>query len=191
MGRSDGLDLLDPDPTNGLSMNISLSGTNLFQTGAQVSPYTIVNRGDGANTVWSFPQFWSNGINVHEVIRDLLGAEEENLLRREYSRRLKGAMDNRDTFVNAIRTAPEFETEFSDGYFSRTLQQIARVIGTRNVLGQNRQTFFLQYGGWDHHFNVVGYQESMLPVLSKGLNEFRSALRELGGVRQRGHFYYF
>ena len=173
-------DLLDPDPANGLSMNISLSGTNLFQTGAQVSPYTIVNRGDGANTVWSFPQFWSNGINVHEVIRDLLGVEEENLLRREYSRRLKGAMYNRDTFVNAIRTAPEFETEFSDSYFSRTLQQIARVIGTRNVLGQNRQTFFVQYGGWDHHFNVVGYQESMLPVLSKGLNEFRSALRELG-----------
>ena len=172
-------DLLDPDPANGLSMNISLSGTNLFQTGAQVNPYTITNRGEGANTVWSFPQFWSNGINVHEVIRDLLGVEEENLLRREYSRRLKGAMDNRDTFVNAIRTAPEFETEFSDNYFSRTLNQIARVIGARSNLGQGRQTFFVQYGGWDHHFNVLGYQESMLPVVSKGLDEFKSALQEL------------
>ena len=173
-------DLLDPNPANGLSMNISLSGTNLFQTGAKVNPYTIFNRGDGANTVWSFPELWSNGINIHEVIRDLLGVEEENLLRREYSRRLKGAMDNRDTIVNAIRSAPEFETQFSDNYFSATLRQIARVIGARNVLGQGRQTFFVQYGGWDHHFNVVGYQETMLPVLSKGLDEFRSALQELG-----------
>ena len=173
-------DLLDPDPANGLSMNISLSGTNLFQTGAQVSPYTIINRGDGAITVWTFPEFYSNGINVHQVIRDLLGVEEENMLRREYSRRLIGAMDNRDTFVNAIRTAPEFETDFSDNYFSTSLKQIARVIGVRNSLGPSRQTFFLQYGGWDHHFNVVGYQATMLPILSKGLDEFRSALQELG-----------
>lgn len=173
-------DLLDPDPANGLSMNISLAGTNLFQTGAKVSPYTIFNRGDGANTVWSFPELWSNGINVHNVIRDLLGVEEENLFRREYARRLKGAMDNRDTIVNAIRSTPEFETEFSDNNFSATLKQIARVIGARSVLGQSRQTFFVQYGGWDHHFNVVGYQERMLPILSKGLGEFRSVLQELG-----------
>ncbi|MXZ44326.1 MAG: DUF1501 domain-containing protein [Gammaproteobacteria bacterium] len=173
-------DLIDPTPANGLSMNISLAGTNLFQTGAKVSPYTIFNRGDGANTVWSFPELWSNGINVHNVVRDLLGVEEENLFRREYARRLKGAMDNRDTIVNAIRSAPEFVTEFSDNNFSATLKQIARVIGARNVLGQSRQTFFVQYGGWDHHFNVVGYQERMLPILSKGLDEFRSALQELG-----------
>ena len=173
-------DLLDPDPANGLSMNISLAGTNLFQTGAKVNPYTIFNRGDGANTVWSFPELWTNGIDIHAVVRDLLGVEEENMLRREYSRRLKRAMDNRDTIVNAIRSAPEFETQFSDNYFSATLRQIARVIGARNVLGQGRQTFFVQYGGWDHHFNVVGYQETMLPVLSKGLDEFRSALQELG-----------
>ena len=173
-------DLLDPDPANGLSMNISLAGTNLFQTGAKVNPYTIFNRGDGANTVWSFPELWTNGIDIHAVVRDLLGVEEENMLRREYSRRLKGAMDNRDTIVNAIRSAPEFETQFSDNYFSATLRQIARVIGARNVLGQGRQTFFVQYGGWDHHFNVVGYQDTMLPVLSKGLDEFRSALQELG-----------
>ena len=70
-------------------------------------------------------------------------------------------------------------TEFSDNYSSKPLKQIARVIEAYNTLGQSRQTFFVQYGGWDHHFNVVGYQESMLPVVSKGLDEFKSALREL------------
>lgn len=173
-------DLLDPDPANGLSMNISLSGTNLFQTGNRVSPYTIYYQGDGANTVWSFPQFWSNGINAHTVIRDLLGVDHNNMLRREYSSRLKGAMDNYDTFVDAIRSAPEFETEFSENYFSGTLKQIARVIGARNTLGQSRQTFFVQYGGWDHHDGVVNYQAAMLPIVSKGLDEFRSAMEELG-----------
>ncbi|MCY3883912.1 MAG: DUF1501 domain-containing protein [Gammaproteobacteria bacterium] len=173
-------DLIDPNPASGLSMNISLSGTNLFQTGSHVSPYTIYYQGDGANTVWSFPQFWSNGINVHNVVRDLLGVDHDNMLRREYARRLQGAMDNRDTVVNTLRSSPEFETSFSDNYFSAALKQIARVIGGRHTLGQNRQTFFLQFGGWDHHEGVLDYQALMLPIVSKGLDEFRSALQELG-----------
>ena len=71
-------------------------------------------------------------------------------------------------------------TKFSDKYSSKSLKQIARVIETCNVLGQSRQTTFLQYGEWDHRFKVVDYQESMLPVVSKGLDEFKSALQELG-----------
>ena len=71
-------------------------------------------------------------------------------------------------------------TEFSDNYSSKPLKQIARVIEACNVLGQSRQAFFLQYEGWDHHFNVVGYQESKFPVVSKGLDELQCAMRELG-----------
>ena len=172
-------DLLDPDPANGLSMNISLSGTNLFQTGDRVAPYTIWREGDGANGVWTFPAFWLNGIDIEESVRDLLDVKHENILRREYKRRLEGAMDNRVTFVEAIQTAPEFETEFSENYFSRSLRQIARVIGARSNFGQTRQIFFLQAGGWDHHDDLLDNQNRMLPWVSKGLHEFRSALKEV------------
>ncbi|MCY4143343.1 MAG: DUF1501 domain-containing protein [Gammaproteobacteria bacterium] len=173
-------DLIDPHPASGLSMNISLSGNNLFQTGQQVSPYAIYYEGDGASRVWSYPQLWLNGINVDQVTNDLLNVEHDNMLRREYSRRLKSAIDNRETFVSAIRSAPELQTQFSQNYLSGSLKQIARVIGGRHSIGQARQTFFVNIGGWDHHAYLKDYQAAMLPIVSKALGEFKAALQELG-----------
>lgn len=173
-------DLIDPNPANGLSMNISLTGNNLFQTGKHVSPYSVYFEGDGASTVWSYPQLWLNGIDINQVTDDLLDVEHNNMLRREYSRRLRGAIDNRDTFVSAVRSAPEMQTQFSENYLSGSLKQIARVIAGRHMIGQSRQTFFVNLGGWDHHDGVLDYQSTMLPIVSRALNEFRSALSELG-----------
>ena len=81
-------------------------------------------------------------------------------------------------------------TEFSDKYSSMPLKQIARVIEVCEVLGHSRQTFFVHYGGWYHHFNVVGYQKSKLPIVSKGLVEFKSALQELGVFENVVTFFY-
>ncbi|MGB5346971.1 MAG: DUF1501 domain-containing protein, partial [Woeseia sp.] len=64
--------------------------------------------------------------------------------------------------------------------FSQSLRQIARVIGARDALGATRQTFFITVGGWDHHDDVIDNQANMLPAISKGLQEFRDALTELG-----------
>ena len=173
-------DLIEPDPMNGLSMNISLSGSNLFQSGTRVSPYSIYSGGDGANTVWSYPHVWENGINIHREVRRILDVDHDNILRREYARRLRGAMNNYDTFVNAIRSGPDFATPFSNHYFSRALRQISRVIAARDTFGQSRQTFFVRVGGWDHHDGLVDRQNQMLPWVSRGLYEFRNALMEIG-----------
>ena len=173
-------DLIEPDPANGLSMNISLSGTNVFQTGRRVSPYTIYREGDGAFGLWSFPELWSNGVHVERAIRDLMDVKHTNLFRREYARKLTSTLDSRETFIGAIRSAPQFETQFSNNYFSRSLRQIARVIAGRKMLGQSRQTFYVQVGGWDHHDGLIDYQAWMLPWISQGLSEFRSVLKEIG-----------
>ena len=173
-------DLIDPDPANGLSMNVSLSGTNLFQSGRRVTPYSVYNRGDGAPGIWGTPRWWEKGVNPWEVIGQLMGVEHDNVLRREYSQRLRGAVDNQRTFVDAIRTAPELKTEFSGHYFSLGLKQIARVIAARDAFGQTRQTFFIQVGGWDHHDGVLNNQAAMFPWVDDGLRSFRDALVEIG-----------
>ena len=71
-------------------------------------------------------------------------------------------------------------TAFSGNRFSQALKQIARVIGARDALGASRQTYFVNVGGWDHHDEVLDNQAAMLPMISKGLAEFRDALVELG-----------
>jgi len=169
----------DVNIANGVSMNISLSGSNVFQSGREIGEYSIEAAGDGAPGVNAYADGTDLGVLRQRMIDELLGVPQANILRREYSQRLRAAIDAQAVFVDAIRTAPELTTVFSDNYFSQSLRQIARVIGSRNALGANRQTFFVSVGGWDHHDDVVEKQAAMLPVISRGLDEFRNALGEL------------
>ncbi|MEO1245847.1 MAG: DUF1501 domain-containing protein [Pseudomonadota bacterium] len=171
--------LRDVNLANGVSMNISLSGSNVFQNGAEVGEYSIEAKDDGAPGVNAYADGTDFGLLRQRMIDDLLNVRQANLFRREYTQRLRNAIDAQAVFVDAMQTSPELTTVFSTNYFSRALRQIARVIGARNALGASRQTFFVTVGGWDHHDDVVENQAAMLPAISLGLSEFRNALTEL------------
>lgn len=170
----------DVNVQNGVSMNISLSGSNVFQSGNQVGEYSIDATGDGAPGLNAYDDGTDFGALKKRMVDDLLAVQQRHILRREYSRRLRGAIDAQAVFVDALQTSPTLNTPFSSGYFSQSLRQIARVIGARDALGVSRQTFFVTVGGWDHHDDVLDNQANMLPAISAGLQEFRDALVELG-----------
>lgn len=170
----------DVNVANGVSMNISLSGSNVFQSGNQVSEYSIDTTGDGAPGIASYDDGTEYGAFKKRIVDDLLAVEQTHIFRREFARRLRGAVDAQAVFVDALQTSPALTTTFSSGYFSQALRQIARVIGSRDALGASRQTFFITVGGWDHHDDVLDNQAEMLPAISRGLIEFRDALVELG-----------
>ena len=169
-------DLQGPDLANGISMNISLSGSNILQSGRHAVPYSINRDGDGARGIYAY----SDGSFRQRMIDEVFAVKHDHLLKREYSRRMTRALDNREVFVNALNAAPELQTEFDDEYFARAMRQIARVISARSNLGAERQTFFVLVGGWDHHDEVLNNQARMLPWISKGLSQFRDALVEIG-----------
>jgi uncharacterized protein (DUF1501 family) len=73
-------------------------------------------------------------------------------------------------------------TVFSNTSLSRKFRMIALTIAARQALCMKRQTFFVEFGGWDHHDEVVLNQAAMLPVVSRALSEFHSALVELDVV---------
>ncbi len=169
----------DVNVANGVSMNISLSGSNVFQSGNQVGEYSIEATGDGAPGINNYDDGSDYGTFKKRMVDELLAVQQTHIFRREYARRLRGAIDAQSVFVDALQTSPTLTTTFSPGYFSQALRQIARVIGARGALGANRQTFFVTVGGWDHHDDVLDNQATMLPAISQGLSEFRDALVEL------------
>mgnify|MGYP001793755155 FL=1 len=57
---------------------------------------------------------------------------------------------------------------------------IARTIAARNSLNVCRQTFYVTFGGWDHHDELTNNQNAMLGVVSQALNDFNNAMNELG-----------
>lgn len=170
----------DANLQNGVAMNISLSGSNIFQSGSQTGSYSIDATGDGSPGLNAYDDGTDFGTFKKRIVDQLLAVQQRHILRREYSRRLRNSIDAQAVFVEAMQASPTLATEFSPGNFSQSLRQIARVIGARDSLGATRQTFFVTVGGWDHHDDVLDNQANMLPAISKGLQEFRDALVELG-----------
>lgn len=171
--------LQNVNAANGISMNISLSGNNVFQSGSTVAEYSVQPDGDGASGINAYDDGSEFGDFRKQMIDDLLAPVPAHLLRREYRNRLTHAIDSHQVFVAALQQAPNLVSAFSPTYFSQSLRQIARIISVREQLGAQRQTFFVTVGGWDHHDDVLENQALMLPMVSAGLQEFRNALVEL------------
>ena len=114
---------------NGISMNISLAGTNAFQSGKLTTEYAINRGGDGARRIWGYEGEWKK-----TVIDRLFEAEHDHPFRREYKRRLVGAIDTGERFGEAIRNGTPVDTTFSEGDFSAGLRQIAPVSYTHLTL---------------------------------------------------------
>lgn len=167
------------NPANGVSMNVSLSGNNVFQSGAVVTPYSIDTSDAGVPNILGYDDPGPYGDLGRRAIEGLLESAHDNLLREAFRNRFLGTLEARETFVAALSQGTPVTTEFSADPFAQSLRQIARVIGARDQLGAVRQTFFITVGGWDHHDDLLDNQALMLPGISRGLAEFRQALVEL------------
>jgi uncharacterized protein (DUF1501 family) len=164
-------------PPSPVSMNISLSGTNVFQTGKNVTDYAL-DANDGVRLVAGYDQ---PGSEVFTTALDaMLAGSYADPFRRSYAARLRSAIDSGAAFKAILDSAPALNTTFSATPLSRSLAQIAKVISVRDALSANRQTFFVSLGGWDHHDNVLTLQAQMLPSVAAALSEFQQALAELG-----------
>lgn len=174
-------DLLQASNSNStVSMNISLSGTNVFQSGTQVVPYAIRATGNGSIGVIGsddtdpFFQLRTTALN------NLIDQQYQNLFIDSFAKTNRKAIDAHAQFSGAVGAVPPLTTTFSPNGISQSFQMVARTIAARQTLGARRQTFFILFGGWDHHDEVLNAQGAMLPIVSKALGEFHSALTELG-----------
>lgn len=165
-----------------ISMNISLSGSNVFQTGANSTFYTITE--NGSVGLRDYGETWPQARVRTEAVDGLLGLQYRHLFEREFARRMRGAIDADVVFSAAIDALPPLATVFSDTGLSRRMRMIALTIAAREALCMRRQTFFVDVGGWDHHDEVILNQAAMLPVVSRALAEFYAALDELGVADQ-------
>jgi len=61
---------------------------------------------------------------------------------------------------------------------------VARLIAARDVLGTQRQVFFVSMGGFDLHDNLIANQATLMGRLSGALTAFHAATESLGVADQ-------
>lgn len=172
-------DMLQSMNTNqDVSMNISLSGNNIYQSGNTAIPYAI-NPDNGSIGILGydapdvFHQLMTSGVN------SLLNQEYQDVFKQSYANVIKNSVDSNARFNAAVGEESPFTTVFSDNYVSNSMQMIARTIAAQEELGMQRQTFFLSVGGWDNHDELLNNQAELLTILDNALGEFYSALDEV------------
>jgi uncharacterized protein (DUF1501 family) len=175
----------DMNTIPGISMNISLAGKNFFQAGNNTSEFSISNSST-ASTIGYTNLTSPNG--NEGFINDIRNTTIDGLAIQQYSslfdqtigQLTKQTSESMDIIKTALSNLVPINTSFSAVTLSNDLKKVAELIKVRSFLGAKRQTFFVSYGGWDHHDNLLQNQTAMLPIVANAMFEFNNALMELG-----------
>ena len=162
---------------NGVSMNISLGGNNLFQRGDTVTEYAINADGGVAIAGWNVQAPFLQ--MMQEDITDMMNKEYEDVFRNAYSGVLKRSVESNEVFNNAV-AGVELNTQFSNAPLSQRMRMIARSIAARETLGAKRQIFFVDLGGFDNHDELLNSHSGLMSAIDDALSSFYAATEELG-----------
>jgi len=172
--------------TGGNSMSISLGGNNVFQVGNSTQQFVITPGGAlsfEGNTGGADP----NPLQIkNAALQNTLNQHYTNLLTESFSQLTKQSNDAQLLFQTqfdspSAQLGGAVDALFPQGnYLATTLKAVVKTIKIRSLLGLRRQTFFVNYGGWDHHGELLNTQATMLSTLDAAIGAYQQALEMLG-----------
>ena len=172
--------------TGATSMSISLGGNNIFQVGNTTQQFVVTPSGalsfegdtGGAN---------GNPLQLkNSGLRSTLDQHYTNLLTESFSQITKQSDGAQLLFQTQFDSASAALGAAADAlfppnnYLATTLKAVVKMIKIRSLLGLKRQTFFINYGGWDHHGELLNTQAGMLAGVDAALGAYQQALELLG-----------
>lgn len=163
-----------------LPMNVSVAGTNLFQTGITSRRLAIASTGSLSGVL---NLNWTNGVasvnpfNPGSSYRTLLGMDTDSFLIKGASDTTNGAL-TADAALNSAGD-PALTAVFPATSLGNQLKQIAKLIKVRDLAGitMKRQIFFCTLGNFDTHTNqtsstLTGNQGNNFTQLSQAMKAF-------------------
>ena len=160
-----------------ISMNISLGGNNIMQTGHDTSFYAITP--NGSIRMVGKDDLAGRNFMRYKQISSLMDLQYNNLFQQAFVDEMRNSVES-DEIFSAAYNQSLINTPFPMDQLGSNLAGVARTIQVQQALGMKRQIFFVRLGGWDHHKNLLESQNEMLPILSQSLKSFWDALGELG-----------
>ena len=168
-------DLFTPAGAHGLSMNISLAGMNIFETGRTVVPYSVGRYGGVTFDVLNNParaalvaDNWAQAANGADPFQAYLG------------QRYGEARAVSDHLSAVMKATPAVATKFPSSQLGTQLATVAQMIRARTALGAGRQIFFVSMGGFDTHTGQDAIQPRLFSDLAASLAAFHAATVEIG-----------
>jgi len=161
---------------SGVSMAMSVAGNNMMQAGNSTIQYQLTT--NGAVKVNAISNLYGNSAGG-AAARRLMTESRAHLFETELN-----AISNRsiatESLVSNALASSQMTSVFPDTGIGRQLRMVARMIAARGPLGQRRQMFFVQQGGYDFHDNLVTDQAARLKELADAMAAFYQATAAMG-----------
>ncbi len=172
------VDILHPEASSTRSFyNISLSGTNILQSGRSIAPYSVSPDG-----VLKWTSHDTSSTDPFRSIRQsatdsLMNGLYRNIFQKTYAAKMRGARDNAaylidESQVQSIPTSGNSELD-------RELLMVAQMIEKLNP-SVPKQTFFVRVGGFDTHDEVINSQQGLLSSIDTAVQKFWNRIVQLG-----------
>ena len=181
--------LKDLNANQAVSMNISTAGSNVWQTGRTLAEFAAYPGNDqepdgGAIPLQGYNAAFSTDNTFEQItsgaLDSQLALEYSNLLQQTFQTKRRSALESYEAFSAAIAGALPGNVTFPNTTLGRQLKVVARALLGHTQLGACRQTFFVNWGGWDHHSETLANQAAMLPQVDAALGAFWQQVVALG-----------
>jgi uncharacterized protein (DUF1501 family) len=175
-----------------MPMNFSLSGNSAFQIGQSEGQFVITPGGALS--------FTGTGVGgalqtakeqaLKEIVASPIEDHYRNLFQRTHGRITANSMERGVEFQQYFNNPGSLNGQniatvlanagFPNHWLSQQLQGAVKTIAIREKLSLARQTIFVEFGGWDHHAELLETQAGMLEILDGALYAFQKSLEILG-----------
>lgn len=154
--------------------SISILDKSTALTG-NMSPTPIIVKKKGSTVFdpypWSEREKWEN-IDLLTSIENLNNATtSESLFGEAWSSDLLRSIEESKIIEIALSNAKITE-KFSNFDYSEKLKQVASLIQTADIRGVDRDAFYVEFGGWDHHVDLESHLNLRFEQLNSALGEF-------------------
>lgn len=184
------MDLIqDINPGKVVSMNISMDGSNVFQSGVTGAEYAV-NPGNandpegGAVPLTGYAEGYDENNEftnaASTAVDSMLAQQYTHLLQDTWQQKRRDAKEAYAVYAAATAGTLPGNISFPNTSLGRQLRQVAKAIMGRNAMGALRQTFFVNRGGWDHHSETIALQQDMLAEVDEAVAAFWAQLVALG-----------
>ncbi len=166
-----------------ISLNLSFAGSNVYQTGQNTVEFSLNTPRDnndlgGATELNGYSAPWEVPTANRNTIDSMIDKYYDDVFKKTYVDIMKVGKYGAEEYNTAIE-AQVLTTEFSENRLSQQFKLVARTIAARETLGMKRQIFFIEFGGFDMHDEVLETHDVLLSEIDTALGEFNAAMDEL------------
>ena len=179
------------------SMLITAGGRNKFFSGGSVDEFAVVST--GAISLAGFGNRYRGALDGNgnyttkpsgqrlQALEKIMQYSHHHIIEKGYTDVVKNAREDEAVINQAIQAESDLNLDFdaiwknhrADSGLAEELKAVARMIAGRELLGNNRQIFFVDVGGFDNHAGINNSLPLLLDTLDRAVGAFSDGLKEL------------